>query len=59
MIFLLGSSLSYISVSQEYETQDKMKEFNVSAKLSALSKEMDTLLSATEAQMEIVRKNQF
>ena len=59
MIFLFGQFVSYISVSQEYKTQDKIKEFNIPAKLSALSKGMDTLLSATEAHMEIVRKNQF
>ena len=41
------------------EAQDKIKEFNISAKLSALSKGMNTLLLATEAQMKTVCTNQF
>ena len=43
----------------EKETQDKIKELNVTAKLSALSKRMDTLLLATGQQMEMVCTNQL
>ena len=43
----------------EKETQDKIKELNVTMKLSALSKRMDTLLLATEQQMEMVCTNQL
>ena len=43
----------------EKETQDKIKEIKLSAKLSALSKGMDTLLSATKQQMEMVSRNQL
>ena len=39
------------------ETQDKIKEFNISAKLSALSKGINTLLLATEAQIKTVCTN--
>ena len=41
----------------EKETQDKIEELKISAKLSALSKDMDTLLLATEQQMEMVSTN--
>ena len=41
----------------EKETHNKIKEFNISAKLSALSKGMNTLLLATEAQMKTVCTN--
>ena len=41
------------------ETQDKIKELKISAKLSALSKGMDTLLLATEQQMEMLSTNQL
>ena len=43
----------------EKETQDKIKEFNISAKLSALSKGMNTLLLVTEAQIKTVCTNQL
>ena len=36
----------------EKETKDKIKELNISAKLSFLSKEIDTLLLATELQLK-------
>ena len=55
---------SAIDVRMELEdcekgTQDKIKEFNISAKLSALSKGMNTILLATEAQIKTVCTHQL
>ena len=43
----------------EKENEDKITEFNISAKLSVLSKGMKTLLLVTEVQMKMVCTNQI
>ena len=43
----------------EKETKDKIKDLKTSAKISPLAKKLDTLVSKTESQMTILRRNQI
>ena len=58
---ILDSAIEVVMALEDREkkTQDKIKELNISAKLSALSKGMDTLLLATKQQIEMVGTNQL